>query len=221
MDAQLRKHDVWVVLMPQSRYTRPRPSEYYGATSYHALQGLERNLDWRLVFINNKQRLYVNIKTPQGKALYDGIFDGSTVYPDEFHSNLIRAHCWLFYSRTTDKKKGFEFGVKGFDFAKKAFELNQSPTPMLEIILLVPGIDQLKPQVQKFCEDYIRRFTENGFEWAKEDGYRNRVEAARLAGFYLENIAKARKNTELMKFYQDHQSQCVSELIRLSQIKRW
>ncbi len=212
MDEQLRKYDVWVVLMPQSKCSVPMRGEYYEKRSYHVVMGLERNLDWRLVFFNNKQRLYVNVKTPEGRALFDGIFNGESRYPDDFHSNLIRAHSWLYYQ--ADKKKGF-------DFAVKAFELNESPAPILEIILVASKFAELRPHVKEFCEDYIKRFTENEAKWAKEDGFRDRVEAGRIAGYYLENVARAENNEELVNFYLALQNKYVSELIRLAQSKRW
>jgi hypothetical protein len=214
MDEQLRKYNVWVVLMPQSNCNIPPRSEYYSKTSYHALQGIERNPNWRVVFFNNKQRLYVDIKTPQGKALFDGIFDGKTLYPDDYHRNLIRAHSWLYYMGISEKKKGFEFAVK-------AFELNESPAPMLEIILVAARFAEIREDVQKFCEDYIDKFKENEAKWANEDGYRDRLEAGRLAGFYLENVAQAQKNTKLVNDYVALQSKYVSELIRVSRTKRW
>jgi hypothetical protein len=215
MDEQLRRYNVWVVLMPQARYSRPQQSEYYLTTSFHALQGLERNQDWRLVFLNNKQRLYVNIKTSQGTALFEGIFDGKSLYPDEFHSNLIRGRSWLFYRTGIAEKK------KGFDFLAKAFELNESPAPLLEMIFVASRFVELRPHIKKFCEDYIRKFTENEAKWVKEDGFRDRVEAGRLASFYLESIAQTQKNMELVKFYKVQQTKYVGELIRLARVKRW
>ncbi|MHC4310600.1 MAG: hypothetical protein ACYSSN_11695, partial [Planctomycetota bacterium] len=215
MDEQLSKRNVWVVLMPQSNCSMPPRSEYYDKTSYHALQGIERNLDWRVVFFNNKQRMYVNIKTPQGKALFDGIFDGTTLYPDDYHRNLICAHSWLFYRTGILEKK------KGFDFAVKAFELNESPAPMIEIILIASRFAEIRPHVQKFCEGYIKRFTENEAKWANEDGYRDRLEAGRLAGYYLQEIAKAQNDAKLVNDYVTLQNKYVSELIRVSRIKRW
>ncbi len=218
MDKQLKEHDVWVILMPQSTFsTPPRPPayEYYQRTSYHAMQGIERNPNWRVVFFNNTQKLFVDITTPQGKALFDGIFNGNNVYPDDFHSNLIRAHSWLYYRLGLAEKK------KGFDFAVKAFELNESPSPMLEIILVAARFAELREDVKKFCENYIERFTENEAKWANEDGYRDRLEAGRLAGFYLESVAETQNNTELVNFYRALQSKYVSELIRVSQDKRW
>jgi hypothetical protein len=215
MDEQLKKQNVWVVLMPQSNCSMPPRSEYYVKTSYHALQGIERNQSWRVVFFNNKQRMYVDITTPQGKALFDGIFDGKTLYPDEYHQNLIRAHSWLYYRLGILEKK------KGFDFAVQAFELTESPAPMIEIILVAARFAELRTHVQKFCESYIKRFTDNEAKWANEDGYRDRLEAGRLAGYYLESVAQAQKNTELVNLYRAQQQKYVSELIRVSLIKRW
>jgi hypothetical protein len=218
MDKELKRYGVWVVLMPQSTFsTPPRPPhpDYYQRTSYHAMQGIERNLDWRVVFFNNKQKLYVDITTPQGKALFDGIFDGSNIYPDDYHKNLIRAHSWLYYRMGIAEKK------KGFDFAVKAFELNQSPAPMLEIILVAARFAEIRDDVKKFCEGYIKSFTDNEGKWSNEDGYRNRLEAGRLAAYYLESIARAQNNTKLVTEYVSLQSRYVHELISVSRTKRW
>jgi len=215
MDERLRERNVWVVLMPQSTYSTPPRHEYYLKTSYHAIQGIERNPNWPLVFFNNKQKLFVDIRTPQGRALYDGIFNGKTVYPDDYHKNLIRAHSWLYYRRGIAEKK------KGFDFAVKAFNLNESPAPMREIILVASGFAEIKPDVKKFCEDYVEKFTENEADWVEQDGYRNRVGAARLACFYLESVARTQKDTKLANSYAAQQKKCVGELLRVAQVKRW
>lgn len=215
MDEQLRERNVWVVLMPHSTYSTPPRREYYRKTSYHAIQGIERNLNWPLVFFNNKQKLFVDKRTPQGRALYDGIFNGKTVYPDDYHKNLIRAHSWLYYRRGIAEKK------KGFEFAVKAFNLNESPAPMREIILVASGFVEIKPDVKKFCEGYVGKFTENEADWTEQDGYRNRVEAARLAYFYLESVARTQKDTKLVNSYAAQQKKCVGELRRVAQVKRW
>ena len=337
MDEQLKRHNVWVVLMPQSNCSMPPRSEYYTKTSYHALQGIERNQDWRVVFFNNKQRLFVDIRTPQGKALFDGIFDGKTIYPDDFSKNLILARNTLLFlvNQLEQQRRQIEIAKKtvkaklnnenlainakektvaqlrkklaelseqlktvqeqlevaekeeslkleeqqkqkeqiekekktvqakidnenaiikakekavaesaeklaqisgrsktiqkrlkdtkkqGFDFAVKAFELNESPAPMLEIILVAARFAEIREDVQKFCEGYIKRFTDNEAQWANEDGYRNRIEAGRLAGYYLQEIAKAKNDAKLVNDYVTLQNKYVSELIRISRIKRW
>ncbi|MGD2094647.1 MAG: hypothetical protein PVH77_06545 [Phycisphaerales bacterium] len=215
MNEQLREENVWVVLMPHNTYSPPPPEEYYVKTSYHAVLGLERNPNWPLVFFNNKQKLFVDIGTPQGKALYDGIFNGSNIYPDEYHKNLISAHSWLFY------RFGIKEKQKGFDFAVRAFNLNPSPAPMREIIFIASQFAEIRPQVEKFCEDYVKDFVENESVWMQRNGYRNRVEAAQRACLYLGNIARKMKNTELANFYDTQATKCVGELLRVARDKRW
>ncbi len=215
MDEQLRGYNVWVVLMPQGEYRTPPPQKYYRKMSYHAIQGIERNPNWPLVFFNNKQKLFVDVRTPRGKELFDGIFNGKTLYPDDFHRNLIYAHSWLFFRRGIAEKK------KGFDFAVKAFNLNPSPAPIREIIFVASRFAEIKLDVNKFCENYVREFTENEAAWVKQDGYRDRVEAARLACFYLGDVARTQRNTKLVNFYAAQEKDCLGELLRVAQSKRW
>ena len=215
MDEQLRERNVWVVLMPQAEYRIPPPEEYYQKKSYHAIQGLEYNPNWPVVFFNDKQKLFVDIRTPEGKELYEGIFNGKTLYPDDYHRNLICAHSWLFYRPGIAEKK------RGFDFAVQAFKLEPSPAPIREIILVASRFDETKPDVDEFCENYVREFTESGANWAKQDGYRDRVEAARLACFYLGDVARTQEDTKLANFYAAQERECLDELLRMAQSKRW
>jgi hypothetical protein len=92
---------------------------------------------------------------------------------------------------------------------------------MIEIILVAARFAELRPHVQKFCEDYIKRFTDNEAKWSNEDGYRDRIEAGRLAGYYLGEVAKAQNDMKLMNECVALQNKYVSELIRVSLTKRW
>jgi len=110
---------------------------------------------------------------------------------------------------------------KGLNYAVEAFNLNPSPAPMLEIILVAARFVELRPEVNKFCEDYTDKFAENQNTWVKQDGYRHRVEAARLAAFHLENDARTQKNTRLAEFYTDIRRRCADERSRISLEGRW
>ena len=99
--------------------------------------------------------------------------------------------------------------------------MNPSPAPMREIIFIASRFAEIKPQVNKFCEDYVNEFIKNEADWMKQDGYRDRVEAARIACFYLETVARETRNTKLANSYDAQEKKCVSELIRVSQSKRW
>jgi hypothetical protein len=92
---------------------------------------------------------------------------------------------------------------------------------MREIMLVASRFAGIKPDVNKFCENYVREFTENEADWTELDGYRDRVEAARLACFYLGDVARTEGNTKLANFYAAQEKKCLGELLRVAQSKRW
>ena len=210
MDEQLRAYNVWVVLMPSAVFDDPDKK-----SSYYAIKGLEHHPSWRLVFHNRRQRLYVDIRTPRGKELYDGIFNGNTVYPDEYHTNLIRARTCLFYHPEQAEKK------RGLDFAMKAFELDPSSTPMMEILAFGVNFPELSAEVNIFCQQYLDRFIQNQDQWARQDGHRLRVDAARLACLHLRRLAQIQKDAKLEVFYATQENKCIDEMIRMVENQRW
>ncbi len=86
MDEQLTKRNVWCMLMPSSIFNDPDKPVHiiHSRRSKFILHGV-------LVFVNDKQKLLVDINTEQGSKLYDGILesDNGPIYPDEYHQNLI------------------------------------------------------------------------------------------------------------------------------------
>ncbi|MHC4326702.1 MAG: hypothetical protein ACYSWW_01115 [Planctomycetota bacterium] len=210
MNQELENRNVWVVLMPAAVFGGSR-----GNPSYHAIRAIERHPNWRLIFVNNRQKLYVDIRTPRGRELFEGIFTGKTIYPDDYHTNLIRAHNWLLYRRGTANERR-----EGLDFALKAFELNPSPTPLLEILAFASSVE-LKPEVEKFCENYVREFAESMGSWANEDGYRLKTQAAHIACIHLKGVAQGQRNTKLVNVYAAREKQYLYELRRIAQSKRW
>jgi hypothetical protein len=206
---ELEKRDVWVVLMPSAVYNDPdKPAAYF------VIRGFEQNPNWPVVFFNDRQKLFVDVRTPQGKELFEGIFNGKTKYPDDYHLNLIRAHSWFLYRSGTEKKKAL-------DFAIKAFNLNPSPTAIWDIHIMGTKFEELSPAVNEFCSDYFDEYTENEAKWLKQDGYRRKIEAVQIACLHLGERAQAQKNAKLVSFYVDKEHEYVEELLRISQDKRW
>jgi hypothetical protein len=207
---ELEKRDVWVVLMPSAVYNDPdKPASYF------VIKGLEQNPNWPIVFLNNRQKLFVDVRTPQGKELFEGIFNGKTVYPDDYHKNLIRAHSWVRYRPGIENKK------KALDFGIEAFDLNPMPTTIFEILTMAVNFPELSPTVDKFCSDYFDEFTKNEYVWSKQDGYRHKVEAVQMACYHLKRLARARRDTKLMQFYADKEQEYLLELASIHQSKRW
>jgi hypothetical protein len=210
MDQMLTARNVWLVLMPSAVYNDPDRNNYY-----HATRGIENDPNWPLVFFNNKQKIYVNLQTPRGRELFEGIFSGETIYPDKFHQDLIRAHSWLLYYRDQEKRK------EGLQYAIDAFNARPSQAPMLEVILLAASFSELQSDIDDFCADYVQRFEENKESWYHQDGYRKKVESARLAYFHLERKALMRRNTELGNTYSAKQDECVNQLVWITQNMKW
>ncbi|UCC22954.1 MAG: hypothetical protein JSW23_02480 [Planctomycetota bacterium] len=202
---ELKKRDVWAALMPLSD-----PKVYNGPF----MKGIERNGDWQLAFVNNKQKLFVDRTTPQGKELLEGIFNGKTRYPDDFSRNLIIAHNMLFFGVGEDAKQ------RGLDFAIKAFEANPSQAPMREIIF-ASKFAELRPRINAFCKNYFDDFAKNKDLYAKQDGYLHRIWAVLIATDYLQKVARVEKNTELVQFYETRKQQYNKEQEPLRRAKRW
>ena len=77
------------------------------------VKGIERNTNWPIVFINHKQRIYVDINSPQGKELFEGMFKGKTLYPDEHSKDMALAYNMLLFGRgDSERKKGLDFAIK-------------------------------------------------------------------------------------------------------------
>ena len=129
---QLERYGVWVVLMPNNQFDKP------------FVNGLEACGNWAVVFRNNKQKLFVSIKSEKGRALYDGMFSGQTKYPDEFARMLSVGRNLLLF-RDPEKRKD------GVMQVMKAFDLNPSPAPMLDLLLLGGQHADLRPLIDEFC----------------------------------------------------------------------
>jgi hypothetical protein len=203
INQQLKKYNVWVILMPAGQFDTP------------FVKGLDYNPIWRIVLINNKDKLFVDVTTPQGQELYDGMFTGKTLFPDDFCKSITIAHNLFLFGKGTEEKQ------QGLEFAIKAFNLNPSPTPMLEVVLVAARFPELIPRIDDFCRNVVDDFTKNRDLYTKQNGYRLRVEAVRLACIRLERAAQTEKNTERLEFYATERRRCEEERNRLSDEQRW
>ena len=199
---RLKERNVWVVLMPLNESTDI------------LVRGLEHNADWLIAFMDNDQKLFVNITTPQGQKLFDGIFKGGTLYPDEFYRDLVCAHNMLLFGRGNSGEK------EGFEYALKAFSSKPSRAPMNEILSAAAIYPELIPDVNNFCKKYFDDFSKNKSIYIRRNGGFDKFIAAFMAADYLRGVAAAQKNTELVQFYDVWKRECEVYLERLRE-KRW
>ena len=92
---------------------------------------------------------------------------------------------------------------------------------MMEILAFGANFPELSAAVNSFCQAYFDMYIENQGQWAKQDGHRLRVDAARLVCFHLRGLARAQKDAELENFYITQENKCIEEMIRMAQTKRW
>jgi len=200
---QLRSYDVWTTLMPAAQFNN------------NFVRSIEQNPEWRIVFMNNKQEMFVDYDSPKGRALYDGVMTGETVFPDKFSEALTKGHILLKFGPTIEEKK------MGVDYCIQAFSLNESPAPVLDMILLGAAYVQIRPQVTKFCEAWYKDFCEKQDEYRKQNGYRLKVEAVRLACIHLQKIAEINGETATRDAYTAKIRELVRERNEMSTLKRW
>jgi hypothetical protein len=202
INEQLKKYDVWVILMPLSDQE---------VINGPFLKGIESNrTDWALAFFNNVEKLFVDVTTPQGKKLFEGISNGQTVYPDEFSKNLVLAYNLL---GSPEKKRGL-------DFAFKAFELYPSQAPT-QVLLPASRDAQLQPLVRDFFEKYFNHFTKDKSFLVKQNGYIQQLWAALLSGGFLRLDAVKQGNAKLVKFYDAKLKEYSDEQSPLLERQRW
>lgn len=199
---QLDKFDVWVVLMPANQFDKG------------FVYGLEYDPNWRVVFINNKQKLFVNVSTEKGKKLFDGMFTGQTTYPDEFTANFSVGRNLLVLRESGQKEQGLDMLIK-------AFHLDPSPGPMLDLLLIAAQFAELRPRVDEICVEYTTHFEANKSSYAGHHGYNLRLEAARLAMVRLKQLADAQGNREASETYARQMQQYLAERDAISNRKRW
>jgi len=204
ISSQLKANDVWAVLMPAGQFDSV------------FVRGLEHQPGWRIVFLNNKQKFFVDVKNEQAKKLIAGVLSGETVYPDDFHKNLMMARMLLSQKpprSEADRRRGFELAVK-------AFEEHPSQIPM-RVVYSATRFPKLRDEVVTYITDYYNRFMETKDELAKEHGYHHKLIAALVAGDYLRALAIRNKNYKLAETYSNNRTRFSAETRKVVKTKRW
>jgi hypothetical protein len=198
---ELRKkeNDVWAVLMPLN------------VKAGIILQSLEEHPDWELAFYNDKQKLYVDITTEQGKNLIAGIFDGTTKFPDSYSKHLTMAHILTGRATTQEEAKA------GLSVAIEA--MNENPTQLAVLEVLSAGkFKSLLPTVVSVCKQYYDKFLERKDEVLKKDGFLNKYAAAGRAGSFLMQISP---NKDVKKTIKDEIESWAKQMQKMHKYRIW
>ena len=201
LDKKLIGYHVWLALMPANQFDKP------------LVRALEAHPKWQIAFLNDKQKLFVDIRSTKGKRLLGGIADGKTVYPNQYHKNLILANNLFFFGRDAAAKK------QGLELAIEAFNLVPSRTP-LYLISRYARIPACAKRAGEFYETCFADFIENKQKYAAQSGIHFRTVAALASIDHLQRIAERQKDTEKVSYYNRLRTEFVKTLKNLRD-KRW
>jgi hypothetical protein len=167
-----QQENVCAVLMPISQLE----SEF--------VRGLNTTQDWRAVYMDEEQRMYVDIKSQQGKDLFMGIFTGQTKFPDEV-TRLMTVGYNLLRIREEDKID------KGFEFMAQAFIRQPSQISVVELLHAANNYPKHQSQMTNVLSQYFDDFIKKKQTYLKQNGYQEKLGAAIFAGQYLADISRS------------------------------
>lgn len=186
VNKRLKQHDVWIVLMPTSEKTDT------------FVKSLDENHDWACVYTDADQKMFADISTEKGRELYKGMFDGKTVFPDDFSRSLTLAESILITAQDVNYAK------PGLALAIKAVELKPSQRAMNLVTAYSFFRDkEMTENIAKFCSDYLEDYFQNIQEYSQKDGYLHKLGAVAGAGNFLARLAESNNNQKALKYYSD------------------
>lgn len=184
MNKIMKQYKAWVILMPAGQFDTP------------FLKGIELNNDWRLAYVDDNQKLYVDITTQRGREIIEGIEDGRTRYPDEAGRNLMIANNALLFSQDPAVlTRGLECVIASY---------KESPTRMaLIMIQYYDRFPLLKQKVEEFWRWVFKDFTDNEEKYLNSSGFHLRITSAMTAIEYLGLVAARSNDAAQLKQYKD------------------
>jgi len=196
IDEQLTKENVWSIFMPAAQFDSV------------LIKGIATNPNWRLVYTDDEQQIYVDVKTQQGLNLYTGIFNGITKFPDEFSKNLTTGYNMI-------RLQDVDVNI-AFDMLSTALTQKPSNTAAIELIRATSRSDRLREKLDKKFSDYFADYLKNKETYKKQNGYRDRLLTTIIIGNYLAGV-----NPKFEQEYILYREQFNRELAYIGKTSRW
>jgi hypothetical protein len=200
LEEEFQKENVTVVFMPTAQID----SDF--------IRGLNTNSNWRVVYIDEEQRIYVDVKSQQGREVYTGMFTGQAKFPDDFTKLLTVGYNLVRLQNEEQVKKGCELMAQ-------AFMQHPSQITALELIHAANYYPKFRDSMVSAFSRYFDDFVEKKQIYMGQDGYREKIIAAMLTGDFLANAN--RNNPSLVDKYRAHLKEFAEKQQRINEDSRW
>jgi hypothetical protein len=183
LNEEMKKRSVWVILMPTGQADTP------------FVKGIEYNADWRTVFLDDKQKLYVDVTTPRGREIFEGIETGQTKYPYPATRNIMLANNAVLFGGNQQRI------AAGLECAIKAVEERPSSRAIKLLQIYYEQFPPLRPRIDEYWKGYLDDFLANEKRYVHSDNFHYRIMGALLAINHLLPVAQSQNNEELLRLY--------------------
>lgn len=211
LNGVMAAEDVWVFVAPAGQFTL-NPKDL--SRNFYYPPALSGRPNWLPAYIGNHQRLYVNVDTAKGKALYQKLIAGKLKFPTEYSEKLTLAHNDLM-SRNADIRR------RGFELSKEAFALDACRVSMIQLVQSAGRWPGLGIPVRNHVAVFVKDFAENKDAYRKKGGYGKRLTAAWIGAQHLSNSYARAKNTSLSKQYGSYKKDWQNEYVLLMSEAKW
>jgi len=230
INKKMKKYDVWLILMPKSQVPyKSMTNKQKNKSEYLFINALQTRPNWTTVYVDNHQRLFVDIGTEKGKKIMADVIDQKAIFPNEFTKNLTLAGIYLGNYQGLEKNYAFVENFlkdpparinKGFIFAKNAFEENPSHIAVLTLLANAARYTHLAKPVSQTIEKYLKDFIQNKDKYEEEGGYAEKIMTAITVANRLVYAYK-KTNPKLAKSYRDFAEKHKNEPGLLSKNAVW
>ncbi|OXU14065.1 hypothetical protein [Sedimentisphaera salicampi] len=198
MDERLNSKGVWIYLMPSN------------AVKSGFMTLMRYNSDWKPVYIDGKQSIFVDTDTDKGLELYKGLFNGNAQYPSEDIRETSMIH--------------YLIGSKPEEAYRRARKLYEKSGELLAMKLLTDAArtKELKEKAYKYCKSEISDFIKEKDQLHKQHGYINKYSIADMClKFVIENGKDFEDDKSKISVYKSYRQQLKEETQQIREETRW
>jgi len=201
VDQQLKKHQVWVVLMP------------VGQLGNMLCTVLESRPNWRAGYISSSQKMYIDISTEPGRRLFQAVMQDRAVFANEAWRLLTKGSNLLRHRQQQARQQGLELAIRSFELCPSGLAMRE--------ILRADRYPALRERLQQFCKKWLADFETNLQRYRLQDAYIEKCRAAMGAANYLKAYYARKKQMDMAGTYQQLFDELRKDYERVSRRARW